>query len=348
MNNLLIVLGFFVLVSMVSCDTESKVEAPDTSHIHFSELAFIRFDQMVSKMNADKVEQAYLNVVERHPIFTDLYFKRILNFPSENQDSFYSTISSFLKADAIIRLQDTIDHIYPNTKDVEAEFVQAFKFLKYYFPQYKIPDVYFFQSEFGYQTIIFSDMEKDGVAVGLDMFLGEDFNYKKIDPRNPAFSDYLTRSYNKDHIVRKTLWMILDDIVGQANGKRFIDQIIHKGKKLYILDKLMPFTNDTIVYEFSEDQWNWLNSNELEMWTYFLENELMYETNHLKIDKYVNPAPNSPGMPATAPGRTGAFIGSKIIEAYMKRNPEADIKKLIALTDAQKLMEMSKYKPKRR
>ena len=51
-------------------------------------------------------------------------------------------------------------------------------------------------------------------------------------------------------------------------------------------------------------------------------------------------------MPAGAPGRTANYMGWQIVKKYMNRNPETTMQDLIAYTDAQKLLEESKYKPR--
>jgi len=342
----LLIIGLNLIQSCSS--SGDKPEVPDTGHIDVKDVSFIRFDRLVSGMDTSDIEGSYKALLREHPVFTDLYFKRLLGIPAEDRDSFYGVIGDYITADAIVALNDTIESVYSDTEALENEFREAFRLLKYYFPEADMPNVYFFCSEFGYQTIIFSDLEKDGIGVGLDLFLGADFDYKKLDPRNPAFSEYLTRSYNRDHIVRKVLSLILDDHLGQANGKRFIDLVIHNGKRLYVMDRLLPFHHDTIVFEYGQESWNWLQQNELDIWSFFLDKELMYETNHLKIDKYVNPSPNAPGMPSEAPGRTGSYIGLRVVESYMDRHPETSLLELAQMHDAQKLMENSKYKPKRR
>jgi cytochrome c553 len=68
----------------------------------------------------------------------------------------------------------------------------------------------------------------------------------------------------------------------------------------------------------------------------------------LKINKYINVSPDSPGMPAQAPGRTGNYIGKQIINAYMERHPETTMQDLLRLQDAQKIMDLSRYKPRQR
>ena len=180
------------------------------------------------------------------------------------------------------------------------------------------------------------------------MFLGSDFDYKEVDPRNPVFSDYLTNSYNKNYIVRNAIEFIISDLMGQDGGKRMLDQMLYNGKRLYITEQILPWVSDSIIMEYTSDDMNWVENSELQIWDYFLENNLIYETNHLKINKFINPSPNSPGMPADAPGRTATYIGWQIVKSYMQRHPEKSLQELISLEESQKLLELSRYKPKRR
>ncbi|HNB62786.1 MAG TPA: hypothetical protein PLC60_09340, partial [Saprospiraceae bacterium] len=85
--------------------------------------------------------------------------------------------------------------------------------------------------------------------------------------------------------------------------------------------------------------------NEKSMWSFFLSEKLVYNSHLKEIQKYIDPAPTSPGMPPASPGRTTAYIGGQILEAYMKRHPEISVKDMIRNTNAQKILEDAKYKP---
>jgi len=225
---------------------------------------------------------------------------------------------------------------------------QSCKILKHYFPNYQIPAFYTLNSEFGYQSFIFTENQRDGVGIGLDLFLSEDVDYKTIDPREPTFSDYLTRTYNEDHVVRKTMAVLVQDILGDPYGKRFIDQMIYNGKKMYLLEKILPQAHDSIITEFTGEQVDWLKNNQMEIWSFFLEKNIMYETNSFEITKYLKPAPNSPGMPENAPGNSASFMGLQIVKSFMQRNPETTLQELIDFKDAQKFLESARFKPRRR
>lgn len=139
----------------------------------------------------------------------------------------------------------------------------------------------------------------------------------------------------------------MQDILGAPGGMRLLDLMVHNGKNLYVLDKLLPDTPDSIKLEITAQQTQWLSDNEKEMWSYFLKENLFYSNNLQDIRKYVEYSPNSPGMPTEAPGRTANWLGWQIVKAYMTRYPETTMQELIALKDAQALLDQSKYKPKR-
>jgi len=346
--NIKVISFLSIFIFFTSCENDVKVPPPDVSHIKLDDFKWVRFDKAVANLNPSDIRKNYNNLLSKHPKITDLYFKSLLGIPFENQDTFFNKISRILEASEIKVLQDTIEYSYKNTNDVEAQVKMACKYLKYYFPNFRIPNFYTFQTEFGYQNIIFPDIDKDGIGIGLDLFLGENFDYKYLDPSNPSFSDYLTRSYNKEHLPKKSMELIVLDLIGDPPGKRFVDFVINNGKKLYVLEKLLPFVSDTVIHEYSNKQMEWVKSNELEIWSFFLEKELLYATDHLLFNKYISPSPNSPGMPVGAPGQTANYIGLQIVKSYMRRNPDKNLQDLMKFKDAQKLLELAKYKPKRR
>jgi hypothetical protein len=48
-----------------------------------------------------------------------------------------------------------------------------------------------------------------------------------------------------------------------------------------------------------------------------------------------------------APGEIGNWMGLQIVRAYMLRHPDTSLDQLLAMQDAQQLLEASRYKPKR-
>ena len=334
---------------LFSCNNDQQRRpAPDVSQLS-AEVELIRYDQLLKKIDAEKPQQSYLDLLTEHPAMTDLYFKQLTSLYEEDQSKFYNNISEFATDSRITSLADTVSSIYSDMSEMETSLEQALKYLKHYFPAYQAPRFYTIFSEFSYQSFIFADSDgRDAVGLGLDLFLGETFDYKKVDPSNPAFSAYLSRAYNGDHLPKKAIEMLVEDLIGKPDGKRFLDLMIHQGKKQYILEQLMPHTVDTILWEYTPAQMEWVKSNELQMWDFFLDQNLIYETSHLKTAHFLQPAPTSKGMPDVSPGRTGGYMGYKIISSLMKRKPNLSLKGLVELKNSQGIMEEARYKPARK
>jgi hypothetical protein len=290
-------------------------------------------------------------ITEKSAPFYDIYMNEILGYKGIPRDSQMILLESFIKDSSIVELQKKTKVPFGDFSKVQSATEQMLRHLKYYFPEKvtRIPNVYTYISEFGHQMFIFEDNNGiDGVGIGLDMFLHPAIHYKMIDPENTNFSDYITRSWDSDHVAKKLCDIYVADIVGEAPGHRMIDQMIHNGKQLYISTLLMPEVHDTVITEYSTKQLQWCKENELQIWSFFLENKLFYETNLSKIGKYLHPSPTSPDMPADAPGRTANYVGWKIIDAYMVRYPATTVQELLKMTDAQAILEKSRYKPERK
>jgi hypothetical protein len=321
-------------------------KAPDVSHIE-ANMNIIRTEKALK--NLKNVEELKL-LKEKHPSFYKIYFSQVLGLTSEDNNSIFTAFEPF-KNDSLTRdVLKIIEKRFTQDQFLQSDIQKMYQYLLYYFPdKLAVPNIYTFISDFAYQIFIFEDDDKkDGIAIGLDMFLYPDIPYKKIDPDNTNFSDYITRAWNAEHISKKIADIHVADLIGEAPGHRLIDQMIHNGKALYITKLLLPEKHDSIIHEYTGAQMQFCVENELQMWSFFFDQKLFFETNPTKIAKYIFPSPQSPDMPDDAPGRTANYIGWKIVTAFMERYPETTLEQLINLTDSQQLMEKSKYKPKQK
>ncbi len=348
-NKRLFFVLLIVIIGGISCSKGKNI--PDVSNINV-QFNVQRFDQELSHLDTTNIEESVRKLEEKYPVFSEIYFKNVLPFrrgQEADNSQFYKNIKGFLANKQMHQLMDTCTLIFQNFEPLEAEFEEAFQFYQYYFPQAEIPDLYTFISEYSYQTFIFDDQNKDGLGIGLDMFLGETYPYRQYVPENPSFSAYLTRAFNKEHLVKKTLEALIEDKVGIQKGERLLDYMIHNGKKIYILDQLLPHHSDEVKLEYTMEQLDWCKDNELQIWTYLLGEELLYTTERKKIRKLIDPSPNGPSdMPPEAPGRTANWMGWQIVKSYMQRHPNITLGDLILKKDAQKIMDAAKYKPKRK
>jgi len=289
-------------------------------------------------------EDSRSEALQRFPVLSSIMFQHIAGLPYDNPsaaaDSFYSN-------PAAVNIALLIDSVYNDFSMIQKQYNQSVTAYHHFFPQRPIPQLYTLQTNLGVANFMFEDSKgNDAIGTSLDFFLGKRFPYLALSKENPAFSNYNNRTFNRDHLITKTMGAVVDDLVGEAPVSDFLNLMIREGKKLYVLEKISPHLPDTAIFEFSPEQLSWCQNNEYEIWNFFLEKDMMYEKSVIQIAKYIQPAPTSHGMPPMAPGRTGCFIGYKIIESFMDQNPGTDLSYLLALSDAQEILNRAQYKPK--
>jgi hypothetical protein len=336
-------ISLFASFFFIQCAQEEHI--PDVSDIEV-EVTIRRFEQDFFALDTNQLE-AELPVLEStYGAFSDIYFGQILGSkdPRIAPEGHIDYVRGFLTYPFVQKLYDTTQVVYPDLDFFQEELTQAFRFLKYYYPEIPTPDVTTFISEFSIANFIY---DQQSLATGLDFFLGSDYPYARYNAGNPNFSDYLIRSYNRDHLTSKTIRPLVEDLTGEPGGNRMIDYMVNNGKKLYLLDHLLPYKPDTVIIEYTADQLAWCEENELEIWAHFLREELLYSTDWQNFRKLVEYSPNSPGMPPEAPGRTANWVGWQIVKAYMKRFPDTSMEQLMQLSDSQAILEGSRYRPRR-
>ena len=237
-------------------------------------------------------------------------------------------------------LKNAIEKKIENFDFVEDEINYLFKHLKYYFPKTNIPKIITLINNVDYQSkIIYLDSL---VLISLDTYLGKNhYIYNGI----PNYIKYdMDISFLSSHIADK----FLDRKINYPNERTFLSQMLYYGKKLYLKEKLLPLKNDTILIGYSKKDFTWAKENEIYIWKYFIEKELLYNTDSKLIRRFLDPSPFSKfylEIDNQSPGKIGRWIGWQIVRSFMKKNPEVKIEDLI-FKSSQELFIKSGYKPK--
>ena len=237
-------------------------------------------------------------------------------------------------------LKNAIEKKIENFDFVEDEINYLFKHVKYYLPKTNIPKIVTLINNVDYQSkIIYLDSL---VLISLDTYLGKNHeiyngipNYIKYDMDIPFLSSHIADKF-------------LDRKINYPNERTFLSQMLYYGKKLYLKEKLLPLKNDTILIGYSKKDFTWAKENEIYIWKYFIEKELLYNTDSKLIRRFLDPSPFSKfylEIDNQSPGKIGRWIGWQIVRSFMKKNPEVKIEDLI-FKSSQELFIKSGYKPK--
>ena len=91
----------------------------------------------------------------------------------------------------------------------------------------------------------------------------------------------------------------------------------------------------------------WALKNEGNIWAFLIEQQLLFSADPQGITKLMTDAPFTSGFANNSPGRLGAFTGWQIVRDYMKEADGITLRQLMEDTDAQKILKVSKYKPRK-
>jgi hypothetical protein len=330
---------FFTLLFLHACNQK---EAVDVSAIKVN-LYPERYDQLLTAIDSNQVKTQLIALSKAHPYFTEVYTQSLTGWGtvSDTSTMVFNALHHFLTYKDYVNLQKTVMQKYPDTKKQDAELTNLFQHIKYYFPKYTVPKLYYFNSGLNQFSAITYDTL---VGVGLDMYLGKDFEfYPSI-----QLPEYQIAHCAPEYIapnMANTVYRAIVPFVSDA--QTLLGLMIQRGKELYFMDHVLPNTSDAIKIGFTEEQLKWCEKNQAMIWNLFVQQKFLYETNLQKTMPYVLDGPNSQGLPLECPGNVGSYIGWQIVKQYCKKNKINSLAEFCSTaSDPQQILQGSAYRPR--
>lgn len=117
---------------------------------------------------------------------------------------------------------------------------------------------------------------------------------------------------------------------------------------LYLLDCFLPKASDNLKMGCTQEKIDWAIRNELSIWQYFIENELLYSNDASLNTRFIDFGPFSKfylEADQDSPGSIGVWIGLEIVRSFMENN-DVTLQQLMAM-DTEAIYKKSKYKPRK-
>lgn len=335
-----IYLFFFTSILIVSCTSNKRV---DVSNISLN-VRVERFDQELTRLTPQNLSQKAPLLKLKYGNFYNDFMSRILGVGSTADTAYYKDLRTVLENKDYLELRKSVEAKYPDVNIAQNQLTEAFKHVRYYYPKQKLPRLISFFSGFSVQTPIGNDY----MGIGLDMFLGSDSKFYPA--LRQSIPQYISNRFSPENITPRVIeGFAREELFPEKDqDKSLLSKMINNGKILYFMDRIMPDIADSLKIGYTQKQLEWCQNYESSIWAYILENELLYETDYMKIQKYLTEAPFTPGIgnnSESAP-KLGVWVGWQIVRKYMDKNPETSLQQLMKETEAQKILNEAKYKPK--
>jgi gliding motility-associated lipoprotein GldB len=265
------------------------------------------------------------------------------NYPAFFVDEVPDSVYVHKITDSLYReLFEEVQKTFPDIQVYKSGIEKILQRSKFYFPNYKTPNkLVSLISEMDYQNkVIYTDSL---LVLSLDLYLGENHKYYVGE-----FYDYQRKLFTENQILPDVADALVRKIIPKSKETIFVEQMVAEGKIQYLKQQLLPETPEHLIIGYSEKEFNWCLANEMYMWQYFVDSNLLFETGQKNIHRFISPAPFSKfylDIDPQSPGRVGVWLGWQIVKSYMDKN-KSTLEELLN-TEPKLIYENAKYKPKK-
>lgn len=330
-----------ILASIILLSCNNGDNTPDVSKVKV-DLTTMRFEQDLFRLDTSNFTHDLDQLIAKYPTFGENFLATILNAdPTWSADSSAEYVQGFVAA--YKQVYDTSLKVFKDFSPYEKQIKQGLQFVKHYFPNYKDRKklITYIGPIDGYGDIL-SD---DAIIIGLQQHLGKGFPLYRSSFVQETYPEYISDRFTPDYIAVNTMKNIINDLYPEKMEDRsLVQQMIEKGKRLYILSKLLPKTDEYKLIGYKEAQLKSAYDHEKAIWDLFVQNNFLRTIDNNIIKNYIGESPKTQELGEASPGNIGSFAGWQIVKKYMQKNPELSLPKLME-TDAETIFQQAKYKP---
>jgi hypothetical protein len=329
-----------LLSSCVLTSCGSKEKTPDVSNIKV-DLPVQRFERDFFSLDLNNLSASLDTLYSKHPSFFQDFLSVVMAY--DGADTAMRYIPMFIRDSLYHVLYEDSEKKFGSFDQPKKEIEKAVRYLKYYFPKYDAPQgiVTFIGPVDGVATGLSSDHR---FAIGLQGYMGKDYPAYHTSYLTSIYPVYKSRKFEPEYIPVNCMMSVIEELYpSRLAGKPLIEQMIEAGKKLYVLDKLLPATADTLKTGYTKAQLDGAYENESNIWSHFVTNNYLYTTDPTVIRDYMNEAPNTTALGPSSPGFIGQFVGWQIVKKWMNKTGKG-LEELLK-TPAKQIFDEAKYKP---
>lgn len=268
------------------------------------------------------------------------YDSELLNV-QPNNPNFMQMLAGFVQDPTMKDVYRIVDSVFGDMKPEAEALGTALAKAQQLDPALRYDKVYTFVSgQFDYDMRVGCNSHE--LIISLDQYIlpyVQRYNYFN----SPLF---LVKQSRRDYLVADCMAAIARQHIQIPQDKEMsmLDYMIAEGKAIYFAQQTLPNAPDSILMRYTKDQMAWMEKNEENVWTYLLQNKVLYDVDYIRFHNLIDDAPKTNAFNESSP-RTPYYIGWHIVSMYAK-NTGCTIAELFAETDGQKILSLSNYRPK--
>jgi len=331
----------------------TQEKTPDVTSIHVA-LKTAHFDRDLYAIDTNNIGDGLKLLSQKYPDFLDYFLDTVMAYGihknySDTVQGIREGLKPFLVFKDFKDLEDSIKKHYPDTKATDERLVAGFKLMKHYFADFTVPRIIYLNM--GLSNWPAFPVDSTTFCIGLDMFLGDHFPHYKAAIGVP---DYMMGHFREQYIPVSVFSAIYkSDHPFKPDERTLLDLMLQRGREQYFLHRILPDTQDSVLFGFTQKQLDWCNANEALIYNFFIHQNLLYSKESHSIMPYVTDGPFARGLEPVSnpvkytPGNIGTWFGYKVINAYMAHHADMQLAELLSKDiEPSKVLEEARYKPR--
>ncbi len=268
------------------------------------------------------------------------YGTELLNIRPENPE-YMQMLAGFVQDPTMREVYRLVDSVFGDMQEESVALGKALAKAQELSPTLRYDKVFtFISGMFDYDMRVGCNSHE--LVISLDQYVlpyTQKFNYFN----SPLF---LVQQSRPQYLVADCMEAIGRQHIAipQEGEMTLLDYMVAEGKAIYFAQQTLPDTPDSILMRYSKVQMEWMKKNESNVWSYLLQNKVLYDIDYMRFHNLIDDAPKTNAFRDSSP-RTPYYIGWKIVSQYVS-NTGASIDELFEETDSQKILSQSNYRPK--
>ena len=309
--------------------TEEEVKTAENIKINL-----LRYDQELFNIDQNNMAAAFAAMYRKYP-------DNLIAYGAWENQEMLQSIKEFINDRTIQNIYQETEAQYADMSWFTNEISPAFTLYLTHFPGEQIPDFctlmagidFQMPQVFGYKNTIF---------ICLDMYLGKDCKYYG----QAGMPNYIAARCEKKYMATDCFSKVLVyKHLPDKTPVTLLDNMVEAGKRMLFTQTMFPTTDPWDILSYSKEQYKWAVSHESAIWHRMVEKNMVYDKSDDLARRLIEETPFTRDFGNDSPGRLGVFIGFQIVQSYMKTHPGTTLKDLMNMTDSQKLLQESGYKP---
>ena len=341
---ILLLLCTMIASSCSKRETQSDKTLFGDNKTEEEQISIHRFEQALFAPSKQTTEQHLLSIEQDFkPMFA----------ASLSDKQYMAVVKAFVEDAEMKKAYNIVKRCYPDMKFLETALAQALPKIRKIRQDTCKTNIYTLiigpaEYSFAYQNRILVYPEFSTISI--DAYCMDSLSEH---PYYKSMPKYLQTCLTKDNIAPDYIRTYLQEITfkdiplqNQNPDATLLDCIIDDGKYSYAVAALLPKTPLHNILRYTEEQQKWVEDNEYNIWSYIIQNKLLYNKDRTKYLSLIAEGPTTKGI-ADSPSRIGNYIGYKIVQAYMEKNP-ITLDSLFRTSKSELILKESEYKPQKR